>query len=634
MQSHQIKIKVLILDNSNLIAMKRNLLIILLLVLCISSSHASNLSMLKEVNAEWIKNSDAQVFAGTVNTDGNMTFNDWIRTHLMLVEKTLRMRPVEHLTFNQKENRLKLLDVLNSYWIAGVYPVNDYLSYKNPVFIDRIGTHCAVGYLMQQSGAEALARAIDTDNKFVYVKDIKTNGVSEWAFENGFSIDELAWIQPGYPPIFTVGDMEQGLNGPVHSLAVDPSTQLVYAGGSFNASVKGNPCNGIAVYISGFAGWDWISLGNGVNGQVNSILIHDNKLYAGGYFSSAGWVSASNIAVYDLITEQWQAMGSLDSTVNALAVYNNEIYAGGKFTGFFSKWTGSQWQDVSQGFIYGEGVRTLEEWNGTLLIGGSFEAATGALRKNVVSYDGTYMGASGMGTITPVNDFQVYRDTLYAACDVVDGIDTCAIARFVNFDWEVYLRQYSSGMDYFNGVSLKSFLSADDRLFVAGEFNCASGFIYGNNLMEIGHDGGGQVYFSPLLLVDDVINTMTLSSNVIVFGGAFSGALNDTLNNIGELYNVITNISGPSNKFSDVQLSVFPNPSNDKLNVSLDKVVPGNEYLIKLLDNTGRELFIRKMMTNEISIDLSKSLASGLYFVQAFDQEGVLLGTNRIMFAR
>lgn len=610
--------------------MKKTLLISFLIVAISIASQASNYSILKEVNAEWKNNADGQLLAASFISQGNMNFNDWITMHLMLVEKTLRDRPIDHLSSRQKENRLKLLDELNGYWHAGSYPVNDYLAYKNPVFIDRNETHCAVGYLMQQSGAENLARRIDADNKFVYVKDIKIKGVNEWAINNGFTIDELAWIQPGYPPQFTVGDMAGGLNGPVMALAVDPSTQMIYAGGSFTSSTRGNSCNGLAMYISGIAGWDWIGLGNGVNGQVNSILIHDNKLYAGGDFTIAGSASVSNIAMFDLASQQWQAMGILDSTVYTLAVYNNEIYAGGKFTGLVSKWDGSQWQDVSQGFIYGEGVRTLEDWNGTLLIGGSFEIATGALRKNVASYDGTYMGASGMGTLTPVNDFEVFHDTIYAACELVEGTDTCAIARFVNFDWEVFLKPYSIGMNYFDGVSMKSLLSTQDRLFGAGDFSCALGLVYGNNLIEFQHDASGQVYCAPLLVVDDIINTITVSENSIVFGGAFLNALSDTLNNVAQLFDVLTSIAGPTGKLS-ATLSVFPNPNRGLVTIHINDVVSEGEYIIKIYNQTGQEIINRSVEAGDYATELFTKLTSGIYFIQARDIRGRVIGSQRMV---
>jgi hypothetical protein len=610
--------------------MNKLLLSLFLFASFCGKTKASTLNMLNEVNAEWKNNVDGQILAASVNSGNIESFNNWIATHLMLVEQTLRQRSVQQLSATQKANRFKLLEELNAYWRAGKFPVNDYLTYKNPVFIDRIGTHCAVGYLMQQSGAELLARTIDAENKFVYVKNIKTNGVSKWAFENGFTIDELAWIQPGYPALYTATDMERGLNGTVRALIVDPVTQLLYVGGSFNASTKGAVCNGVAVYISGIAGWDWLGLGSGVNGKVNTLLVHNNKLYVGGEFTMAGTLPASNVAVYDLNTQQWQSVGNLDSTVNILAVYNNEIYAGGKFTGLLSKWTGSQWQDITSGYIYGGEVRTLEVWNNKLMIGGSFEVLTGALRRYVATYDGIQMGNSGFGTITPVNDFEILHDTIYAACDVVVGTDSCALARCVIYDWEVVMKPFSIMMDYFNGTSIQKLTVAENRLFGAGDFHCASGMYFGNGMMEIIFDAStGAPTCIPLLVVDSTVRTMLAHNNIITFGGDFIATQADTLNHVGQLFNILTGVSGTA-KLSSNSIIVFPNPAIDKINIQFKDFTTLKACYINISDETGREIINQKINQSLFSMDFTGN-AAGLYMVQVVDSDGITLESKKVV---
>jgi len=596
----------------------------------VGQANSSAIAFLNDVNAEWKNNFDGQQLAKSVRTCNDCSFNSWIATHLMLVEQTLRQRPVGHLDAVQTLNRSRLLDELNAYWHTGMFPVNDYLTFKNPVFIDRKGTHCAVGYLMQQSGAESLARRIDSDNKFIYVKDIKTPGVAEWAFENGFTIDELAWIQPGYPPSTTVAGMEGGFNGSVNALIVDPASQLLYAGGSFNASTKGAVCNGVAVYASGIGGWDWIGLGTGVNGTVNAIVIHNSKLYVGGEFTMAGTVTAMNVAVYDLMSQQWQSLGNLDSTVNSLAVYNNEIYAGGRFTGLVSRWTGTQWQDITAGYIYNGEARTLEVYNNNLVIGGSFELLTGALRRNVAVYDGTQMMNMGFGTPTPVNDFEIFHDTIYAACDVVAGTDTCALAWFVNADWEVLLKPFNLPMSYFSGTSVLNLFVAENRLFGAGEFSCASGMTYGNRMMEISFDSlSGDAVCTPLIMADSSVRTMTAYNNVITFGGNFITAQNDTLNHVGQLLNVLTAISG-NEKQTSGSMNVFPNPTSGYIHVLVNDFSNQGKCVVRILDVMGREILSQKIEQPLTSLDLCGKSA-GIYTVQLIDDSGNSMGVKRVV---
>ena len=610
--------------------MHKLFLTLILFIVFGNQAHSSTITVLNEVNSEWKNNFDGQLLAAAVITGNNCSFNEWIKTHLMLVEQTLRQRPVRHLNANQILNRFRLLDELNNYWLAGIFPVNDYLTVKNPVFIDRIGTHCAVGYLMQQSNAEVLARKIDADNKFIYVKDIKTPGVKEWAFENGFTIGELAWIQPGYLPGTTVNDLDGGLNGSINSLIVDPASQLLYAGGSFSASTKGALCGGVALYINGIAGWDWVGLGNGVNGTVKAMLIHNNKLYVGGEFTMAGMVPAKNVAVYDLITNQWQSIGNLDSMVNSFAVYNNDIYAGGRFTGLAAKWTGNQWQDITAGFIYNGEVRTLDVWDNNLLIGGSFELATGALRRYVATYDGTQMGISGFGTVTPVNDFEVFHDTVYAACDVAAGTDTCAVARFVNFDWEVVLKPFSLPFSYFNGTSVQKLYVAGNRLFGAGNFLCAWGMYYGSSMMEITFDQlSGYPICNPLMFADSTVRTMTAYNNVITFGGDFIHVQNDTLNHVGQLQNILTAIPG-NDKQTLSSIIVYPNPTSDNILVQFNNYSNQEAYYTRVMDEMGRVIYFQQMIQPISSMNFSGKRA-GIYMVQVVDGNGNSMGGTRVV---
>ena len=102
-------------------------------------------------------------------------------------------------------------------------------------------------------------------------------------------------------------------------------------------------------------------------------------------------------------------MGSLNGEVNTFEIYNNEIYAGGNFAGFLAKWNGTSWEEVLPGFLYGTEVRALKSTNNQLIIGGDFELATGALRKNAFAYDGNQAVFLGFGTKTPVNDFEIYQ---------------------------------------------------------------------------------------------------------------------------------------------------------------------------------------------------------------------------------
>ena len=600
--------------------MKKIILLLTIIVSTLSGNAENrNLEELIKVNAEWKTQQFSSDIIYNLNSKNLTSSNNWISAHLMLVEYTLKSRDVSHLTAIQRNNRAQLLEKLKAYWKAGIFPINNYLTYKNPVFIDRIGTHCAVGYLMQQSGSEELARKIDKYEKFAYVKEIKAEGHAEWAKTNGFTVDELAWIQPAYPPNFILADLAGGLDGSVNAMAIDPTQGTMYVGGNFTNSTEGIACNHVAAYLSGIAGWFWAPLGQGVNGNVNAMLIHNNKIYVGGDFNTADGIAANHIAAYNLQSAQWETIGSLVGTVKTLAVFNNELYAGGSFTGFLSKWNGNSWIDVGAGFLYGTEVRTLEANNGQLFIGGDFELATGAIRKNVATYDGTYVGLSGMGTLTPVNDFESYNGKLYAACDYISASnDTCALAVLDEFEWKTIIgRNYlvSSGA-YLNG-DIKKLLTNGNEMLAAGNFYCEAFMLFGNNLISY-KETGQDTILTPLLITDSTINCMTfLYNNTLCFGGDFVGPQNDPLNHIASI-DITTGII--KQDLNSSKIKVFPNPSSDFINVI------SNENLgdIFLYDVTGKLLYRNVSKGSSIQIPI-KEFSNGIYFLKTDEYVGKII---------
>lgn len=605
----------------------RKFLMLPLLALVLFAQAGNNSNLLEDllqVNAEWQNQRDvAKVLAGADIDSQN--FNQWIAAHLMLTEQTLRSRDVSGLTVKQKQNRFILLDKLKGYYEAGVFPVNDYLPYKNPVFIDRSGTHCAVGFLMQQSGNDKLAQSINAAEKFAYVHQIKTPGVKEWANENGFTVEELAWIQPGYPPTIPCYDLDKGFNGPVNAIVADTNAQVVYAAGAFTASTSGTSCANVAAWISGFAGWDWVPVGSGLNGPVHTLLLKDNKLYAGGEFTMAGTTSANHVAVYDISAGQWQAVGSLDSTVRALTFYNGSLYAGGNFTGFVSKWNGTTWQDVTQGFIYGEGVRTLEVLDTLLIIGGSFELATGALRKNVATYDGSQMGTMGFGTTTAVNDFEVFNGRLFAGCD---STAQCAVAVYNNSGWQIILKDTVDFFTQFGGYSVKCLAKADTTMLVGGDFHCSTGSAFGYGLMAYYPTvmfGQTTLYdvFAPLANLDSSVNSICQTSSNTFFGGKFiendswTPGVNSQYNRIANFGSNMSDYTGIKEQRPDL-FGLYPNPANDILYLKSAEEM----QRIELYDVMGKLQFTEPVNSMLKSISIAQ-LPAGAYFIKAGFREGV-----------
>jgi hypothetical protein len=606
--------------------MKKVLLLILFVQAYLVQATEKTLQQLSSVNVQWQNQHDVNALLSQTTIDPNINHIDLISMHLQLVEKTLRGRSVSHLNAQQQANRTLLLNKLNGYWKAKQFPINDYLTYKSPVFIDRFGTHCAVGYLMQQSGYENLAREIDGKQKFAFVHDIKVDGVGAWAQEQGFTIDELAWIQPGYWVTNTASDLLSGVNGQVNAIIVDQGGMSIYVAGEFNTAGGSVAANNIAVYQSGFAGYMWMPLNNGVNGKIKTMIIHNNQLIVGGAFTQADGQVANHIALYDFVSGQWQAMGSLDSTVNSIAVFNNEIYAGGAFTGMLAKWNGTAWQDANQLGFYGNEVRTLDVIGNQLYIGGDFELPTGALRRNVVAYDGTQFIILGFGTLTPVNDIALYNSRIYAACDAVYGNDTCAMAVYNGIgDWEKVIIPFNALGSVFNGEKIMTLAVNGSEMICGGSFDVGAGLYFGKNIMKFNQTStapANDYTLTPILFLDSTVNVITMNTGLAYFGGDFiANNTSNVLNHVA-YFDVLTSIE-QKGKSQQNTLNIFPNPANDFLILNFTSSLYNKEY-ITISNALGQEI-MNIQMTNGLTqhtIDVSE-LPNGLYQVNVNSNEKV-----------
>ncbi len=128
-----------------------------------------------------------------------------IQTHLRFVLERLRASsglPLEDARFARRH---ALLDALEVYTEAGSFPqrnLSDGWGVRRPQFIDDAGVHCAVGDLIRVSGHPKLALSLDRVHEFDFVEDMNSRELFAWATHHGFSLRELAMIQPGYysPP--------------------------------------------------------------------------------------------------------------------------------------------------------------------------------------------------------------------------------------------------------------------------------------------------------------------------------------------------------------------------------------------------------------------------------------------------
>lgn len=127
--------------------------------------------------------------------------------HLRYVREVLASRDATRASL--ADRRTQLLGYLDDYIAKGTTPRNTYIATRNPVFIDRDGTICAVGYLIERSAGREVAEHIAATHRLDYLEDIAAAmpEVAAWVDGSGFTLDELASIQPGYmgPEVMHMG---------------------------------------------------------------------------------------------------------------------------------------------------------------------------------------------------------------------------------------------------------------------------------------------------------------------------------------------------------------------------------------------------------------------------------------------
>ncbi|MBM3961604.1 MAG: hypothetical protein FJ306_06860 [Planctomycetes bacterium] len=189
-----------------------------------------------------------------------------------------------------------------------------------------------------------------------------------------------------------------GYHDAFFAFAVLPNGDLV-AGGRFHDNVSA------VNRILRWNGTSWSALGGGIDsdGQVFALAVLPNgNLVAGGFVTTADGLPANNIARWN--GSAWSALGSgISSTpyhrsyVGALAVLpNGDLIAGGGFTtagsvaaSNIARWNGSAWSALGSGLsggLFGDVNALALQPDGRLAVGGWFEIAGG----NVSAYFARY----------------------------------------------------------------------------------------------------------------------------------------------------------------------------------------------------------------------------------------------------
>ncbi|HEX8577673.1 MAG TPA: T9SS type A sorting domain-containing protein [Flavobacterium sp.] len=150
------------------------------------------------------------------------------------------------------------------------------------------------------------------------------------------------------------------LGGGIHGGMDDVFDMIIYNNELYVAGSFTKAHGNVGNYIQKWDG-NWHEVGGGVmglfggNGQIWDLEVHENALYATGYFSTAGGVPAQHIAKWD--GTNWCSLGTELANAICLTKSSTDLYVGGGFkvingdsTGSITKWIGGNYVDTC-GFI-------------------------------------------------------------------------------------------------------------------------------------------------------------------------------------------------------------------------------------------------------------------------------------------
>ncbi|MCB0759262.1 MAG: T9SS type A sorting domain-containing protein [Flavobacteriales bacterium] len=576
-------------------------------------TEAPLLRHMQEVNAQW-----QTMLPAMAQDDAPVHFNteaERIAKHLHLVAAHLRSASPEGLSAAAASERATLLNDLDNYADRGLFPQNHVLPYRNPVFIDPYGTACAVGQLMIESGYRDLAESVSKEMNLAYVHDIKRADVAQWATQEGFTADELAWIQPGYPPTLQWSALGGGTNGPVRVMLNLPSGNVLVAGTFTEAG--GVPVENVALWDGG----SFTALGDGVFGNISCGAVLGEDVYLGGYALGGN----SDVAHWD--GTQWNFTTVFDGKlpqIFAMHVHGNALYSSGAASGFagidyrVAHLAGNTWTYLPGNFT--APVRCLGSHDGQLVAGGEFDGVQIGDPVLQVQHVAT-LGPSGWaplgdgldGTVLSLLDVE---GTLYAGGSMFANIAPLfGLARLASgtASWEHLMPNL---VDYISGgpgpAEVRALLSDGDHVYMGGAFGMVQFTSMGQHLARF---LGTPDNFEPLAYFNGPVDALASDPFIsdafgLYAGGEFTQNVGDTVPYVAET--ILT--TGIREAPEGAGLELFPNPASEGLTVILDQAFTGDATL-DIVDVNGRTVLTRTLRDRTTDVDI-KALAAGAYTVR------------------
>lgn len=547
-----------------------------------------------------------------------------IQWHLKLVEQDLRSRPVEHLTAQQQARRTKVLNHLRSYWQTGQFPLNeDHLS-RISICVDEHNTACAVGYLMLQTGAREAVAQIRAENNFADLNELLAyEAVPAWAQANGFTPQELAWIQPAYAvAIFTAEPFgnNQGITGG-RVLDMFVYNNELYLGGTFEA-IDGFTASKIAV-------WDGLSfralpgLEAETPGGISRMAIDatTGDIYAIGTFYAFPQANGA-VVLTRYHNGSWEPLLDITDTggepLTDIVCRAGQCYISGSFDQLFDnpalariavfQINTQQWLALNADWAFQGSINDLDIAADRLMIGGEYQLLEQAdtLAQHLTVFD---LSSNTLVDAIPI-------DVNYP----IDRVHYVDISQNT-IDWEyrmVVEDEYGLAFGYqefgwyepleFSGSAPEVFGISETRGFVYGQFPFNNGSPNRPYVLLTTPGQSASVYW-PVAQANAAVTAVTEFEEELIVAGDFTEIDEEAINHLAVAdLRIVSNIDDPISA-PDIRVR------SDGQRIFLSQLpVPAEKARLELFDMAGRQVWSTPLSVQEAAQEYYPSdLPAGAY---------------------
>jgi hypothetical protein len=397
--------------------------------------------------------------------------------------------------------------------------------------------------------------------------------------------------------------------------AIATTNRYVFIGGHFT-TIAGQTCNHVAA-------WDkqtkkWITLGLGVDGDVQALAVQGNNLIVGGDFAHAGNIAARNIAMCNITTKLWSAMGAgSHRTVWAIATDDTAVYASvynvlqnDQWFDYVGKWDGTRWTVFGNGLNAGS-ITALVRQGPTLFAAGTFRLTDEGTQVNRIAQlqGGNSWGALNSGLSNDAYALAVSGNNLFVGGSFAkaDGINSPGLAEWDGTNWNPI------GLG-FNGSVYALTSDGMGGVYAGGGFTSVAGAGRGHLV----HWDGTQYGTVASGVSDDVLAIATDTGSLYA-GGWFevAGPSQTITLHFAQLHGAGAAVEITTSPVSG--LSIFPNPisSASTISLSLDQSADVRLELFNALGERMAMILDKKLAVGPQEFKLDPgTLPNGLYFLR------------------